>query len=1109
MNNKLKGDDLLTCVEPVISYYSTSSNLGVTAIYSKKDIKPYNLKYNSLFTEFSPKNNFSVCNTIMIPFITNESGIYNDNNNYYSCNVSQTTSNLKDKDNSKNSIKIDNTRIKTISSKGENKENEDSVKEDVNMENLEKNPFFLGKNLSLNYVIDKKKEDKLNFKHSQEEINEDENENDSNNYNKCKFIGDFINRTACKSVNINDLSVKSIYLKDEKKNKSQLMIKKKKKAKIKDLYLNKKIKIKLDKSKGKDKDNTNKKVYKKKSFFLGEQSKSLIEEAKNFNNQKLEKILIGVNQNNHSGGNKRKSYYYSNKIVNINNNENYFKAALKKNNFDKIVEDKKKENDKDKEQNGKTERNKIKKQDSKIPLKNNNNNTTSKFLKIKIQKENNRVIIKHQSHSKQGINILKEHIKIKEPDKKDESSYDHSVNLGKQKSKKEKNKKLRKRKSDNKDNKDSDTEEKKMTKTPNRRASGFSFKKKNKRKNTEKQDNYSDQKTLKTNKTKKDKEKDNISRSNFSLKDSNNNNTNIKAKIKMNNSLSKKEDLVLLQNTYDNKDNVEKLTKLVRRKRSISVNLDKSILVEVAKAMKGNEHDNKSKDNTHSKTNTNTNLKIISISNMGKGKKLNKKNFDFEKALKKNSKKMQFNLFSKDKFTNSEIINSDYLKYTLNCMELIIDIDMEKQTRLKNKINFNFPKPKKKNSIKKRIALFDLDETLVHCTGDIKVKKEKYQHAIEIKLPGKQAVQVGINLRPLWKQTLKLIKKYYHIVIYTASHQAYADSVLDFMDPKKKYFKYRLYRNNCSLIDVEGAKFYVKDLDILNEYYDLKDIVIIDNSVLSFAFHLHNGIPIVPYYDEDKDGSLYVVGLYLNHIFPENDLREANKTQINLDSFLEEAKKQKEEEEEEEKNVIDEEPDDEEEEESLNNSNKDGKEKQEGKEKEGQNDDNKKVSDKKVCLNAKRWTCFDFLTDNQRRENHDSTQKKLISRSKLLNMYYEVNDESTKNKKDQTSDGNLEDKKSVETLNGENNKENGKNKGNFFIMDSGNEEIDCKSDLGYPLIDQNNNNNSDNDSVSDDNIPVLKRGFTIIEEPNNKIKNNIITGKLNYIRSNFYNNFKI
>ena len=83
------------------------------------------------------------------------------------------------------------------------------------MENMEKNPFFLGKNLSVNYIIDKKKEDKLNFKHSQEEINEDENENE--NDNTCKFEGDFINRTECKSVNINDLSIKSIYLKDENK----------------------------------------------------------------------------------------------------------------------------------------------------------------------------------------------------------------------------------------------------------------------------------------------------------------------------------------------------------------------------------------------------------------------------------------------------------------------------------------------------------------------------------------------------------------------------------------------------------------------------------------------------------------------------------------------------------------------------------------------------------------------------------------------------------------------------------------------------------------------------------------------------------------------------
>ena len=205
-------------------------------------------------------------------------------------------------------------------------------------------------------------------------------------------------------------------------------------------------------------------------------------------------------------------------------------------------------------------------------------------------------------------------------------------------------------------------------------------------------------------------------------------------------------------------------------------------------------------------------------------------------------------------------------------MELILN-KKKSERQIKNKINFNFPKSPK-NKGKKKIALFDLDETLVHCTGDINTNKEPYQHCIKICLPGNKEVSVGINIRPHWKKTMNLIKKQYYIVVFTASHQAYADAVLDFMDPNKKYFKYRLYRNNCSLVDVDGAKFYVKDLDIFDEHYNLKDIVIIDNSVLSFIYHLENGIPIVPYYNEDKDGSLYVVGLYLSHIHKENDLRE-------------------------------------------------------------------------------------------------------------------------------------------------------------------------------------------------------------------------------------------
>ena len=384
-----------------------------------------------------------------------------------------------------------------------------------------------------------------------------------------------------------------------------------------------------------------------------------------------------------------------------------------------------------------------------------------------------------------------------------------------------------------------------------------------------------------------------------------------------------------------------------------------------------------------------------------------RKNIDFESALKNknNLANTQFNLFSPDKFTNTQFCGSDYCEYTLDCMDLILNKN-KSQRQQKSKVNFNFPKPAK-NKPQKKIALFDLDETLVHCTGDININKESYQHSIDIVLPGNKEVTVGINIRPFWKKTLNLIKKHYHIVVFTASHQAYADAVLDFMDPSKKYFKYRLYRNNCSLVDVEGAKFYVKDLDIFDESYDLKDIVIVDNSVLSFIYHLENGIPIVPYYNEDKDGSLYVVGLYLMHIYKEDDLREANKKYINLDSFLKEAKERRDM-----NSTINEESI------SVENNNFNTNEINTNSNGNINNNpplmlDLNKVNN--INQSEKEIIACPTIRTNRRNsicnslQNEKEHQNKLISQSKLINMYYSINDKcvskfETKNKNNITSD---------------------------------------------------------------------------------------------------------
>ena len=1037
MTNKIDEHDPFTVVEPQISYYSSLLNCGVTAIFHNNPLKSYK-KVSSLFGPVSPKNNFSLCNTVMWPFIINKGEIESDISNISNINYSKINHSvplIKEKDINQNSLKIDSTRNKTCS---ENKENEDSPKD--NNTNYEKMPIFLGKNLSTNFLGDNSKLKKEEISDNNEKLCESALNNhyvkDEEKFNY------FMNKEKSKSESLNGNMMKKI------NNKNDL--------------LNSRIKVKEEtfrkKSTRINKDGFKKKMEKRKSFFAKEQSKCFMDESIKENNKKATK-------NVGEGDIKTKNFYYSNKIINKNYNESYFKLVIKKKNNN--IKEKEKENKI--ENPGKPEIKK-KKKGNKTPIR-----ETNKTIKFKFSKP---IFVKISDTKMHGLTLLKEHINNKDK-KANVSSHNSSIDLKRDKLF-GKNRKLKYKKFPTKIKivKDSDSEEKKKLKSKHlgRKNSEFSIKNKDKRKNSD--NDNSESKTMKTSKLKINKEKDNNSKNQYSIKDSINKNN-------LSNVVSKNE-IDSFKNNLDGKENINKITSVLRRKRSISMNLEKSKLKEVAETMKQN-------NIPESNSNLNKNTNSLSNSNNTKIKKTNKKKFDFEKALKNNLKKMQFNLFSKDKFTNTEFIDSDYLKYTLNCMELILDIDIEKQTRLKNKVNFNFPKSKKEK--KKKIALFDLDETLVHCTGDIKAKKDKYQHVIEINLPGKQAVQVGINLRPYWKQTINLIKKNYHVVIYTASHQAYADAVLDFMDPKKKYFKYRLYRNNCSLIDVEGAKFYVKDLDILNEHYDLKDVVIVDNSVLSFAYHLHNGIPIVPYYDEDKDGSLYVVGLYLNHIYDEDDLREANKTQINLDSFLEEAKKQREEEDE---NIIDEESADEEEEDPSKKKNIEIEDK---KEQSNNNNSGKKILN--VRKSRKSTITKQNINSNPRRQSHDFSEKQLISQSKLINMYYEVNDESAKTMNNKQIGMTELNKKNSNTSNHANTSNND-NKANYTNTDNG--QIDCKSDLGYPPLEQNNNN-SDNDSNSEEEVPVLKRGFTII--PDETKEKNKIKGKLKIIYSNFYNKFKI
>jgi CTD small phosphatase-like protein 2 len=119
--------------------------------------------------------------------------------------------------------------------------------------------------------------------------------------------------------------------------------------------------------------------------------------------------------------------------------------------------------------------------------------------------------------------------------------------------------------------------------------------------------------------------------------------------------------------------------------------------------------------------------------------------------------------------------------------------------------------------------------------------------------------QISILIRPYALSFLKKMSKKWEIIIFTASHQDYANAILDEMDPDKLLIHHRLYRQHCSVVN----DTYIKDLSLINR--DLKDMVLVDNAAYSYAYQLSNGIPILPFYD-GKDYELSALEAYLNKL---------------------------------------------------------------------------------------------------------------------------------------------------------------------------------------------------------------------------------------------------
>ena len=164
----------------------------------------------------------------------------------------------------------------------------------------------------------------------------------------------------------------------------------------------------------------------------------------------------------------------------------------------------------------------------------------------------------------------------------------------------------------------------------------------------------------------------------------------------------------------------------------------------------------------------------------------------------------------------------------------------------------------------KKTLVLDLDETLVHSQFfPFPIKSD-----VILKINIQEQVQdIHVLIRPGVQTFLQRLSKLYEIVIFTASVSKYADPLLDILD-KDNYCSFRLFREHCTMIGVT----FIKDLNKLGR--DLKDVIIVDNSPLSYSFNKENGIPILTWFSDKNDKELLNLIPILEFLSGVNDVRE-------------------------------------------------------------------------------------------------------------------------------------------------------------------------------------------------------------------------------------------
>lgn len=145
----------------------------------------------------------------------------------------------------------------------------------------------------------------------------------------------------------------------------------------------------------------------------------------------------------------------------------------------------------------------------------------------------------------------------------------------------------------------------------------------------------------------------------------------------------------------------------------------------------------------------------------------------------------------------------------------------------------------------KKVLALDLDETLVHSSFQPRANADL---VVKVTLNSVE-LEAYVSIRPHFFHFLTEMSKIFEVAVFTAGVPGYASAILDEIDTQQ-LINYRFYRESC--LCMNGS--YIKDLRVIGR--DLDDVLIIDNSPISYHLQPFNAVPITSWFDNIKDREL-------------------------------------------------------------------------------------------------------------------------------------------------------------------------------------------------------------------------------------------------------------